>query len=284
MTLSGLRNRIDRVLRRLTLTPAPPAGGEAEDLSIVGLRDTMEAGWFDPYGNELFHGFPIDADDVVLDVGCGDGGNLNYCARRGAALILVDVDPDALAAAVERLAGAPARTITPVVSDANPLPIADGTATRIISTEVIEHVDDPAQFLRELARVGQPGALYLLTVPHPVSEHLQERLAAPSYFEKPNHVRIIEQDAFVRMVEDAGLVVESRAHDGFYRAMWLNLFWAANVDFTTPHHPLLDNWARTWGALLETEGGLEVKRVLDDVMPRSQLIIARKPNPSATEP
>ncbi|WP_215199644.1 methyltransferase domain-containing protein, partial [Escherichia coli] len=41
-----------------------------------------------------------------------------------------------------------------LVSDCDPLPLADATATRVVSTEVIEHVDDPRQFLAELVRVG----------------------------------------------------------------------------------------------------------------------------------
>src|SRR3546814_7988741 len=32
-----------------------------------------------------------------------------------------------------------------LVSDANPLPLEDGMATRVICTEVLQHVDDPQQ-------------------------------------------------------------------------------------------------------------------------------------------
>jgi SAM-dependent methyltransferase len=264
--------------------PAPqPAAAEAIDVSMVGLRDARLSGWFDPKGNELAPGFPVDADDVVLDVGCGEGGAPIYCARRGAHVILMDIDAQKIAEAARRLDGAPAREITTIVSDANPIPLADETASRVISTQVIEHVDDPPQFLRELARVGRPGALYLLTVPDPFSEHLQERLAPPSYFEPPNHVRIIERDAFAEMVEEAGLVIERRVHDGFYRTMWLNFFWTAGVEMGAPPHPLLEHWARTWNTLLDTEGGLKVKAVLDEMMPRSQLIVARKPFDAARD-
>jgi SAM-dependent methyltransferase len=282
--VSAIRSALGRLRRALarrldpkvSISPHTPAA--TIDIEAVGLRDVMLSGWFDPAGNELVPGFPVDADDVVIDVGCGEGGNANYCAGQRAHVILVDSDERKIVEAARVLADTKAREVTPIVSDANPIPLADETATRVISTQVIEHVDDPAQFLRELVRVGRPGALYLLTVPDPFSEHLQQRLAPPSYFRKPNHVRIIEREAFAEMVEGAGLVIEKRIYDGFYRTMWLNLFWTTGVDIGAPPHPLLENWARTWNALLDTEGGLKVKAVLDEMMSRSQLIVARKPD------
>ena len=32
------------------------------------------------------------ADDVVLDVGCGDGAAILFCARQGAHIVFSDVD------------------------------------------------------------------------------------------------------------------------------------------------------------------------------------------------
>jgi SAM-dependent methyltransferase len=164
-----------------------------------------------------------------------------------------------------------------VVSDANPLLLPDGVASKIISMEVLEHVDDPAQFLRELVRIGKPGAQYLLTVPDPVAEQLQVGLAPEVYFQKPNHVRIIQRDEFEKMVTDAGLVVERHEYCGFYWSVWWLFFWICKVDLNNASHPLLDNWAKTWEALMDTPNGEHVRRALNDLMPKSQVVIARKP-------
>ena len=241
------------------------------------LHDAELAGWFRNDTNELFQGLPVSRDDIVLDVGCGDGMIVSFCARRGAEILLADRDADKIAAAEKNLVGSGARSIRTIVSDCDPIPIPDETATVVISTEVLEHVDDPAKFLKELVRVGRPGARYLLTVPDPVGESLQKSLAPPGYFEKPNHLRIIGREEFGALVETAGLNIERRASYGFYWSMWWLLFWTCNVDFPGASHPVLDNWTRTWGELLETKGGLQVKELLDSFMPKSQLIVARKP-------
>jgi len=254
------------------IPPAPRV-----DPFLLGLHDSELSGWFNQKTGELFTGFPVGAEDTLLDVGCGDGGNVHFCGMRGAKIIIADIDGAKVEATRQRLSDTPARDIECHVTDCNPLPIADGTATRVVSTEVIEHVDDPAQFLAELVRVGQPGALYLLSVPHPSSEHLQKGIAAPVYFEKPNHVRIIGEEQFKTMVSEAGLDVISHSQHGFYWAMWMLLFWEAKVDLSNPDHPLLNHWAATWQALLETPRGLQIKQALDAVVPRCQIIIARKP-------
>lgn len=243
----------------------------------LGLYDATLSGWFNQQTDELFTGFVISPEDIVLDVGCGDGGNVHFCAMRGAKIILADIDAAKVEATRQRMSDTPAREVEHHVTDCNPLPLADATATRIVSTEVIEHVDDPAQFLSELVRVGKPGALYLLSVPHPSSEDLQKDIASPEYFQKPNHIRIISEDQFKKMVTDAGLEVISHSQYGFYWSMWMLLFWEAKVEFSNPDHPLLNHWAETWQAVLDSQRGAQIKQALDAVVAKSQVIIARKP-------
>jgi ubiquinone/menaquinone biosynthesis C-methylase UbiE len=81
-----------------------------------------------------------------------------------------------------------------LVSKAETLPVADGIATRVLCTEVLEHVDDPAWVLRELVRIGAAGSIYLITVPDPVGERVQQKIAPPFYFKQPNHLRIFSRD------------------------------------------------------------------------------------------
>lgn len=243
------------------------------------FKDTLLSGWFRQDSDELLQGFPISEEDVVLDVGCGDSPFLGFCADRGADIIFADIDESNVLATAEKLKGSKARSIRPLVTNSDPLPLGDGEATKIIAMEVIEHVDDPDVFLRELARVGKSGALYLITAPDPVAEHVQEQGLAPeSYFQQPNHVRIIEREDFSAMVEEAGLIIEKRHSYGFYWSMWWIFFWVCKQELgETPPHPLLASWTRTWEELLSLGEGEKVKKVLDNFMPKSQAIIARKP-------
>ncbi len=263
-------------------TPAPPSANELEELArdparLFGLKDAMLSGWFQNDGDEVFKGMPIGPSDVVVDVGCGDGGALNFCAKRGAHVIAVDIDAENIENTRRRLQDSGARQVDCHVSDANPLPLADASVTRVICTEVLEHVDDPEQLLRELFRVGKPGALYLLSVPDALGEELQKLVAPPNYFQKPNHVRIIGRDEFERFVRAANLEMLEHEYVGFFWALWWGMFWIADVDLSDPRHPILDNWMRTWQAVLDDPRGLELKRKLDRFMPKSQVIIARKP-------
>ncbi len=243
----------------------------------VGRRDAQDSGGFDHRTGELRPGFAITEKDVVVDVGCGNGNESLFCAERGAAVIFVDIDAGAVETTANRLAGLGARKLTSLVSDCDPLPLPSRGASKIIAAEVIEHVDDPSRFLRELVRVGKPGAHYLLTAPDPRAEHLQKGLAPDGHFEKPNHIRIIERDAFETMTADAGLTVERHGYYGFHWAIWWMFFWICNVDLASPLHPLLESWSDTWEALLDAPGAAEVRRDLNELLPKSQYIVARKP-------
>ncbi len=257
--------------------PATAAAAKPADGRDVGLADAVVGGWFLNDSGELLEGFAIGADDTVLDVGCGDGGVASFCARRGAEIIFSDIDPAKVAAVDQRLAGSAARARRGIVSDSNPLPLPDSTVTRVICMEVLEHVDDPAQVMRELLRVGKPGAQYLLTVPGPASEAVLKQVAPAIFFEKPNHIRVFAHDEFERLITDAGLIIERRVKFGFYWSLWWVFFCACDQEFTPPWHPLLEQWAKTWGTLLNLPQGPRLKQALDESLPKSQAIIARKP-------
>jgi ubiquinone/menaquinone biosynthesis C-methylase UbiE len=253
-------------------SPRVPTNSPGE----LGLRDAAAGGWFVRDTGELFRGFAIRPEDVVVDVGCGDGGNARFCASLGASTTIVDISANALTRATALLKSEPG-VVTAIESDGDPLPLPTEFATRVICTEVLEHVDDPNKFLAELARIGKPGAKYLLSVPDPVAEEIQKHVAPEASFKKPNHIRIIEREEFSSLVTTAGLMVEKRDFQGFFWAMWWTLIWPLKLDIANPRHPLLDNWLNTWNALLDSPDGVKIKELLDHVMPKSQIIIARKP-------
>jgi ubiquinone/menaquinone biosynthesis C-methylase UbiE len=244
----------------------------------VGLRDACLEGWFDASKNSLFPGINVSAQDTVLDLGCGDGGIVAFCARQGAEIILADIDADKVDAAGKRLANTPARNVRTLVTDAAPLPLESNAVTRVICTEVLEHVDNPATVLAELIRVAKPGAYFLLSVPDDSSEIVQMPVADASYYRKPNHIRIFSRDEFRSLVENAGLVVESHSMSSFYWAVWWSFFWLCGPqDFPPPKpHPLLESWARTWNLLIDMPNGPVLKRELDKQLAKVQIIVARK--------
>ena len=58
-----------------------------------------------------------------------------------------------------------------VVADLRDLPLADGEFDFVVCTEVLEHLAEPAEALRELRRVLRPGGGLLITVPFVIELH-----------------------------------------------------------------------------------------------------------------
>lgn len=259
---------------QVTAEPLP----DEDVITDVGLIDMSFSGWLRNETGELLEGFTIGADDSVLDIGCGSGGYTLFCGRQGAEIFVADINQDNIDIAVARLRETKARAVHPLVTDGDPIPLPDERLSKVIAMEVLEHVDDPAKFMRELVRVGRPGAQYLLAVPDAAGEHAQKNFAAASYFQKPNHIHIFEREQFDRLIEDAGLIIERRVNYGFYRTLWMYFFWAsAQPNLSAPWHPLIEQWDKVWSMLLSLPQGGQVKKALDEVLPKSQVIIARKP-------
>ena len=229
----------------------------------------------------LFDGFEVTAADTVVDVGCGPGGACRAAGLAGADVIGIDINPDEIERAERTMAGSPARSFRAIVGDSNPIPLADGTASAVIATEVMEHVDDPERFLAEMVRIGRPGARYLISVPDPASESLMKAVAPAWYFEPPFHQHIYEHDRLDAMLRAAGLTIERRSYCGFRDSIWWALRMASgsdaapNLPETFP--PILADWERVWAAIKQVPAAEAFVAALDRAIPKSQVLICRKP-------
>jgi SAM-dependent methyltransferase len=96
----------------------------------------------------------------VLDIGSGNGANLDALSARHRV-----IGSDVSVAAAKRAA---ARHPV-VVCDGAQLPFKADSFGAVVCTEVLEHVDDPALFLAEMARVLRPNGLSYITSPNYVN-------------------------------------------------------------------------------------------------------------------
>jgi len=154
----------------------------------------------------------------ILEDGCGLGFYLHLLGRLSEAEVWgIELDRGRLAAALDDEYASKARL---ALGDVTRLPVADGSFDKLIISEVLEHLDDDAAAMREVARVLKPGGVCAVTVPNagypPLWDPLnygRERLGLGHFSSEPlsgiwtDHRRLYSKQQLVEVVEGAGLRV-----------------------------------------------------------------------------
>lgn len=163
----------------------------------------------------------LQPGDMFLDAGAGFGRHAYEAARQGATVFALDYAQDevmttratfaAMSAAheigEEQFGGA-------LRGDATKLPFADNTFDCVVTSEVLEHIQDDVTAISELVRVLKPGGSLGVTVPtwwpEKVNWMLSEQYHAP--ISKGGHVRIYSATELKAKLRSAGLTVRSSHH------------------------------------------------------------------------
>lgn len=104
----------------------------------------------------------MEAGDVVLDVGAGDGNVALAAARRGATVVATDLSPVQVERGRARCE-AEGVFVEWQTADAEALPFRDAQFTRVLSAFGAVFAPDPEAVARELCRVCGPGGVVALT-------------------------------------------------------------------------------------------------------------------------
>jgi ubiquinone/menaquinone biosynthesis C-methylase UbiE len=102
------------------------------------------------------------AGDMVLEVGCGSG-NVLEALPHWTKPVGIDLSSTLVTESRVRLAG---RGGMIAQANAEQLPFPTSHFSRIICTEVLEHVQRPEVVLGEIARVAQPDAIIVISIPN----------------------------------------------------------------------------------------------------------------------
>jgi SAM-dependent methyltransferase len=135
----------------------------------------------------------------VLEVGCGEGYGTALLA--GSASRILGVDYDALTAAHAAATYPQARFVR---GNLAALPVPSESVDVVATLQVIEHVWNHSEFVRECLRVLRPGGLLFVTTPNRLtfSPGLDEPV-------NPFHTKEFAAAELVELVTDCGFKIES---------------------------------------------------------------------------
>lgn len=100
----------------------------------------------------------VDASTRLLDIGCGSGYAAAMATARGATVTGIDITPELIAIARERVPEAEF-----ILGPMDALPFNDESFEAAVGFNAFQFADDPARAVREAARTVKPGGLVAAT-------------------------------------------------------------------------------------------------------------------------
>ncbi|KKU49297.1 hypothetical protein A3H10_01775 [Candidatus Uhrbacteria bacterium RIFCSPLOWO2_12_FULL_46_10] len=139
-----------------------------------------------------------NGNQLILDIGCGTGGNFNTLRDFGK-VVGVDNSKQALEFAQQK-----GHTET-VVASAIDLPFTDQKFNCVVMLDVLEHIEDDYSALEEAYRVLKPNGGFLLTVP-------AYQWLWSGHDEALGHIRRYVKNKIIKKVIDAGFYIEFQSY------------------------------------------------------------------------
>lgn len=140
----------------------------------------------------------------LLEIGCGDGNFLAHLRGRGWEVEGTEIDPGTAEMARRR------HRLAVHVAGLDGVPAVDGGRRAVAAYHVLEHVYDPAAWLREVRELLRPYGVLHLQVPNWDSLTRRATGAAWTSFAFPQHVYFYTPLTLTALLERSGFEVESR--------------------------------------------------------------------------
>jgi len=227
----------------------------------------------------------VKAGDLVLDAGAGFGRHAFELARRGANVVALDYAADEVIAtrgtfgAMVEAGEIPVeRYVAALQVDATRLPYDDGSFDRVITSEVLEHIQNDVGAISELVRVLRPGGTFACTVPTWYPEKINWLLSDEYHAPKSvgGHVRIYSATELKAKLRTAGLRVTGSHHA---HALHSPYWWLrCAVGPRNESHPLVARYRKVleWEIFEQPTSMKVVERAFAPVMGKSFIVYGVK--------
>lgn len=156
-----------------------------------------------------FHELKLKQGSLILDAGCGSGRHLRALAKLPDLKIIgIDKNSSDLNDALTSLKNMPdALSDQYLVSraDIKNLPFASSSFDCVICSEVLEHIPEHENALKELVRILKPQGNLVVSVPRYFSEKICWLISSAYYSEEGGHIRIYRKKKLQKMLTKHGI-------------------------------------------------------------------------------
>ena len=222
---------------------------------------------------------------MFLDAGAGFGRHAFEAARQGATVYALDWAQDEVVGTrnmfklMVEAHEVPSVTVGGALrGDATRLPFADDTFDCVVTSEVLEHIQDDVTAISELHRVLKPGGMLGVTVPTWWPEKINWMLSDEYHAPKSpgGHVRIYSATELKAKLRSAGFDVfgSHHAHALHSPYWWLK----CAVGPGNNDHPLVTKYREflEWDITEGPKSTRLAERVLSPLMGKSYIVYSRK--------
>ncbi|MDA7541886.1 class I SAM-dependent methyltransferase [Gammaproteobacteria bacterium] len=180
-----------------------------------------------------FNRININPEGTMLDLGCGEGRHIFGVMEKFPDLKCIGLDPhiESLDKAFEGLKflESISNTKTSFLSgSAYSLPFCDDSFDLVVCSEVLEHLHDYKDAIKEINRVLKPGGQFLASVPAEFPEKICWLLSEAYQNQPGGHLRIFKKNELIKEIAEHNFSFESsqRFHSIHSAYWWLRcLFW-----------------------------------------------------------
>lgn len=166
--------------------------------------------------------------DWLLDAGCGNGRHSWVASKRNhSTIIAFDTDWESLeknkyTLALLRQKGEVNSNSHLLQADITSLPFKDGAFNRIICSEVLEHIPQDQQAVRELIRVLDSDGAMGVSVPHYLAESICWMLSKDYYGFPGGHIRKYKSRQIAALLRSSGLNIYAiRRNHALHSFYWI---------------------------------------------------------------